>query len=215
MKRDFAEKKGSIGFGAENFFTNSINIRNEITSPLLTQNSTNVLHNMSFKVNMSYRIGKLTVDQRPSNRKGINNDDLKEGGDNGGGGGDTGAQGGGGGGARQGGGPPAGARPATTGPRTGTTRTNATDSTRTVPASPRQRCGSARWHRRARRHAGPHPRRRYAHRPPSGPGPRQRAGRHNSGRQLGDEAGSAGQNHGTDRHALTGHHVARRYHAGR
>ena len=138
LKRDFAEKKGSIGFGAENFFTNSINIRNDITSPLLTQNSTNVLRNMSFKVNMSYRIGKLTVDQRPSNRKGINNDDLKEGGDNGGGGGDTGAQGGGGGGggggARQGGSPPAGARPATTGPRAGTTRTNATDSTRTAPA---------------------------------------------------------------------------------
>ncbi|OGX91871.1 TonB-dependent receptor domain-containing protein, partial [Hymenobacter coccineus] len=111
VKRDFAEKRGSFGIGAENFFTNSINIRNDITSPLLVQNSTNVLHNMSFKVNMSYRIGKLTVDQRPRNRKGVNNDDLKEGGDNGGGlgGGDTGAQGGGGGGGgRQGGGRPAG-----------------------------------------------------------------------------------------------------------
>ena len=112
VKRDFAEKKGSIGFGAENFFTNSITIRNDIVSPLLTQNSTNVLHNMSFKVNLSYRIGKLTVDQRPSNRKGVNNDDLKEGGDNGGGGtgGEAGAPAGGGGagaGAR-----PAGGRPA-------------------------------------------------------------------------------------------------------
>ncbi|WP_071892305.1 TonB-dependent receptor domain-containing protein [Hymenobacter sp. PAMC 26628] len=137
VKRDFAEKKGSFGIGAENFFTNSINIRNDISSPLLTQNSTNVLHNMSFKVNMSYRIGKLTVDQRPRNRKGVNNDDLKEGGDNGGGG-DAGAgaggQGGGGGGqggggARQGGGRPAGAagapgaRPATAAPRADTTRT--------------------------------------------------------------------------------------------
>ncbi|WP_170214092.1 TonB-dependent receptor domain-containing protein [Hymenobacter nivis] len=132
VKRDFAEKRGSFGIGAENFFTSGINIRNEITSPLLVQNSTNVLHNMSFKVNISYRIGKLTVDQRPRNRKGVNNDDLKEGGDNGGGGlgGDTGAQGGGGGqgggGARQGGGRPAGApgaRPATAAPRADTTRT--------------------------------------------------------------------------------------------
>ena len=115
VKRDFAEKKGSIGFGAENFFTSGINIRNDITSPLLVQNSVSVIHNMSFKVNLSYRIGKLTVDQRPRNRKGVQNDDLKEGGDNGGGGGDAGAgaggQGGGQGG-QGGGGRPAGARPA-------------------------------------------------------------------------------------------------------
>lgn len=32
VKRDFAEKRGSFGIGAENFFTNSINIRNDITS---------------------------------------------------------------------------------------------------------------------------------------------------------------------------------------
>ncbi|MGI4884883.1 MAG: TonB-dependent receptor domain-containing protein [Janthinobacterium lividum] len=140
VKRDFAEKKGSVGFGAENFFTSGINIRNDISSPLLTQNSVNVLHNMSFKVNLSYRIGKLTVDQRPRNRKGVSNDDLKEGGDNGGGGlgGDTGTQSGGGsggGGARQGGRPAGtGARPATAAPRADTTRTGATDSTRTAPA---------------------------------------------------------------------------------
>ncbi len=109
VKRDFADKKGSIGFGAENFFTNAITIRNDITSPLLTQNSTNVLHNMSFKVNLSYRIGKLTVDQRPRNGKSINNDDLKEGGDAGGG--DTGGATGGGA-PSGGGGRPAGARPA-------------------------------------------------------------------------------------------------------
>jgi outer membrane receptor protein involved in Fe transport len=116
VKRDFAEKRGSIGFGAENFFTPSITIRNNVVSPLIDQSSRNVLHNMSFKVNVSYRIGKLTV--APTRRgKSINNDDLKGGGegggDLGGGGGQMGGSGGApaGGGARPGG-APAGARPA-------------------------------------------------------------------------------------------------------
>ena len=112
IKRDFAAKKGSIGFGAENFFTPSINIRNQVNTPLLDQTSTNVIHNMSFKVNISYRIGKLTVaPQRGS--KSINNDDLKSG--DGGGDAGGGMPGGGGGAPGGGGGRPAGqggARPA-------------------------------------------------------------------------------------------------------
>jgi hypothetical protein len=47
---------------------------------------------MNFKVNFSYRIGKLSMDQRPRRRKSVNNDDLKEGGD---GGQNEGQQGGG------------------------------------------------------------------------------------------------------------------------
>ncbi|WP_210520042.1 TonB-dependent receptor domain-containing protein [Hymenobacter terricola] len=110
IRRDFAEKKGSIGFGAENFFTNSITIRNQVNTPLLDQSSSNVLHNMSFKINLSYRIGKLTV-APTRNGKSINNDDLKGGGEGGGGGMDLGggAPGGGGGAPAGGGGRPAGA----------------------------------------------------------------------------------------------------------
>ena len=100
VKRDFAEKRGSIGFGAENFFTPSITIRNNVVSPLIDQASRNVLHNMSFKVNASYRIGKLTVAAPTRRGKSINNDDLKGGGE----GGDLGGGGGGGGGAPAGGG---------------------------------------------------------------------------------------------------------------
>ena len=113
VKRDFAEKKGSIGFGAENFFTPSITIRNNVVSPLIDQASRNVPHNMSFKVNVSYRIGKLTAAPPTRRGKSINNDDLKSGGegggDIGGGGGGGGAPGGGGGSAPGGGG---GSRPA-------------------------------------------------------------------------------------------------------
>ena len=105
VKRDFAEKRGSIGFGAENFFTPSITIRNNVVSPLIDQASRNVRHTVSFKVNISYRIGKLTV-APPRRDKSINNDDLKSGGEGGGGdaGGGSAPSGGGGSGAPAGGG---------------------------------------------------------------------------------------------------------------
>ncbi|MEJ0032927.1 MAG: outer membrane beta-barrel protein [Bacteroidota bacterium] len=102
LKRDFANKKGSIGFGAENFFNfDGWKIRSETISPIITQNSTNVMHNMSFKVNFSFRIGKMSYEQQQPrrSRRSINNDDLKDGGDGGGGGGmDNGGGGQGGGG---------------------------------------------------------------------------------------------------------------------
>ena len=160
IRRDFAEKRGSIGFGAENFFTPSINIRTNVStpyvesyygtpiySPVLSQSSTNVLHNMSFKVNFSYRVGKLTVAPTNAEGKTINNDDLK-GGEGGGGdmGGGMGGQGGGGGqgGNRQGGGQRGGAgqRPAGAtggynrpGTRPDSTQTTRPDSTQTAPAT--------------------------------------------------------------------------------
>jgi hypothetical protein len=110
IRRNFADGRGGIGFGAENFFTGKITIRNEVNTPLLAQTSSNVIHNLNFKVNLSYRIGKLTTEQRRS-RKGVSNDDLKDGGGGGDFGGDTG--GGQGGGGRSGGGQGAGGqRPA-------------------------------------------------------------------------------------------------------
>ncbi len=84
LKKDFANKKGSIGFGAENFFTSAMRMRTELVSPTLTQNSVMEMRNMSFKINVNYRIGKMTA-EAPRRRKSINNDDLKDGGDNGGG----------------------------------------------------------------------------------------------------------------------------------
>ena len=75
LKHDVAGKKGSLGFGAENFFSPSNTVRNEITSPLLTQSSSTVQHITSFKVYFSYRIGRLTADERP--HKSVQNNDLK------------------------------------------------------------------------------------------------------------------------------------------
>lgn len=94
VRKEFNDKRGSIGLGAENFVTPSMRIKGETISPVVTQRSTTVLNNMSFRINFSYRIGKMSMDQRPSRRRSINNDDLKDGGgDNGGGGmGDSGSQ---------------------------------------------------------------------------------------------------------------------------
>jgi hypothetical protein len=94
VKKDFNNKKGSVGFGAENFITPTMTIKNEIKSTTfntggtttLNQYSTNVLHNLSFRVNVSYRIGKMSFDA-PKRRKSVSNDDLKDGGDGNGGGG--------------------------------------------------------------------------------------------------------------------------------
>jgi len=80
LRKEFNDKKGSIGFGAQNFFSSSMKIRSEVTSPLASRESVNELRNMGFNVTFSYRIGKMTVDPKPRRRKSVNNDDLKDGG---------------------------------------------------------------------------------------------------------------------------------------
>jgi outer membrane receptor protein involved in Fe transport len=112
LRKDLWEKKGSIGFGAENFLTKEFRIKSNLETPYIQQNSLNVMHNMSFRITFSYRIGKMSVDARPSRRRSISNDDLKDGGDNGAGGGMEGGQGGGG---QPRGGQGGGNRPATGG----------------------------------------------------------------------------------------------------
>jgi outer membrane receptor protein involved in Fe transport len=75
IKHEFAQKKGSLGFGAENFFSPSNTVRSTIDSALLTQTTSTIQHITSFKVYFGYRIGKLTAEARP--RKSVRNDDLK------------------------------------------------------------------------------------------------------------------------------------------
>jgi hypothetical protein len=82
FNKQFQEKRGSIGFGVENFLAREFIIRNETITPTIIQNSTNALRNMNFKINFSYRIGKLSMNDRRK-KKSISNDDLK-GGDDGG-----------------------------------------------------------------------------------------------------------------------------------
>ena len=89
VKKDLLNKKGSIGIGAEQFFTPAMRIKGYLASPVIVQNSVNEFHNMNFKITFSYRIGKMSFDAPRKRKKSINNDDLKDGGGDGGDGGGT------------------------------------------------------------------------------------------------------------------------------
>jgi outer membrane receptor protein involved in Fe transport len=78
LKRDFRKKKGTIGLGAENFFSPGIAVKNYIRSADFYQSSTNLTHTISFRVYVSYRLGKLTVEKAERKKKSITNDDLKQ-----------------------------------------------------------------------------------------------------------------------------------------
>ncbi|WP_436515453.1 TonB-dependent receptor domain-containing protein [Ekhidna sp. To15] len=79
INRNFKNNKGSIGIGANNFATPRSFLDSETTTPLLVQRSTRELQLLNFRINFSYRIGKLT--QRASKKvKKVSNDDLKDGG---------------------------------------------------------------------------------------------------------------------------------------
>jgi outer membrane receptor protein involved in Fe transport len=99
VRKEFNQKKASLGFGAENFFSTHMKINTKLESPLVSQRSTNTMYNMNFKVTFSYRIGKMTFDTG-KRKKSVNNDDLKEGD----GGGQDNNQGGNNGGGNNGGG---------------------------------------------------------------------------------------------------------------
>jgi iron complex outermembrane receptor protein len=89
VRKEFANKRGSIGFAMENFLAPRFKMETTMETATFTQNNTNYLYNRGFRVNMSYRLGKMTfVEQKPRRKKSVNNDDQKSdgGGDMGGGG---------------------------------------------------------------------------------------------------------------------------------
>ena len=92
LRKEFNGKKGSIGFGAENFFSPSIKMRNAFDAPATasrpatSQRSVNEMYNLNLKLTFSYRIGKMNMNAPQRRRKSVSNDDLKGGGDGGDGG---------------------------------------------------------------------------------------------------------------------------------
>ena len=92
VKKDFANKRGSIGFGMENFLAPSFKMKTSLETPQFTQTNTNFLYNRGFRINFSYRLGKMSfVETKTRRRKSVNNDDMKS---DGGGGMDAGNGGG-------------------------------------------------------------------------------------------------------------------------
>ena len=87
MKKDFKNKRGSIGLAGENFFNFPFRVRSESSAPTFSQNSMASLYNSGIRMNFSYRFGKVSFEE-PTRKlgKSVNNDDVKSEGDGGGGG---------------------------------------------------------------------------------------------------------------------------------
>jgi outer membrane receptor protein involved in Fe transport len=95
VKKDFKNKKGSVGFGFENPLAKAIVIRSNFednTSPdfSFTQESVRNIYRRSIRVDFQYSFGKMDAKggRLFKRRKSVDNDDLKGGGD------DEGMQGG-------------------------------------------------------------------------------------------------------------------------
>ena len=81
FKKDFANKKGSVGFGAENFLTKGVKFTSDLKSAQFNQSSATQLYNRNFKVTFSYSIGKMSFDAPRKKTKSVNNTDVMSGGD--------------------------------------------------------------------------------------------------------------------------------------
>ncbi|MFY7908873.1 MAG: TonB-dependent receptor domain-containing protein [Emticicia sp.] len=77
-RKEFANKKGSLGLAAENFF--GMSMRSTLTTPQFNQVMFNKLYNQNVKLTFSYKIGKMKFTQTKQSK--VKNDDVKSGGDN-------------------------------------------------------------------------------------------------------------------------------------
>nr|WP_290936898.1 outer membrane beta-barrel family protein [Haliscomenobacter sp.] len=78
VKKDFKDKKASLGLAAENFLSDRFNIHTELNSPQFNQVSDVYLYNRGFRLTFSYKIGKMSAMEMPRKKgKSVNNDDVK------------------------------------------------------------------------------------------------------------------------------------------
>ncbi len=80
VKKDFKNKRGSIGLGMENFLAPRFNMRTVMETPAFTQVNNNFMYNRGMRLNFSYKLGKMEfVEQKRKRGKSISNDDQKSG----------------------------------------------------------------------------------------------------------------------------------------
>ena len=77
LRKEFNNKKASLGIAAENIFNHPFVQRAELSSPILTQNSQTSYYNAGVRLTFSYKLGKMSFDQPQKRRKTVDNDDLK------------------------------------------------------------------------------------------------------------------------------------------
>lgn len=76
VKKDFVNKKGSIGLATENFF-GGMKMTSTLESPTFNQVSINNIYNQNLKLTFSYKIGNMKFVEKKS--KSVKNDDVKGG----------------------------------------------------------------------------------------------------------------------------------------
>ncbi len=77
IKKDFKNKKGSLGLAAENFLSKRYTIHTELESLNFNQVNNVYLYNRGVRLTFSYKIGKMTMDAPRKKAKSVNNDDVK------------------------------------------------------------------------------------------------------------------------------------------
>ncbi|MDB5121327.1 MAG: TonB-dependent receptor [Sphingobacteriales bacterium] len=87
MKKEILKKKGTIGLNVVQPFSDNLIFQTKINSGAITQSSQFAVPIRSVGVNFTWNFGKMNYGQQiPKKKKGINNDDLKQGDSNGQGG---------------------------------------------------------------------------------------------------------------------------------
>jgi ferric enterobactin receptor len=79
FRKDFTNKKGSLGLSADNFFGGMI-MRNSTESPLIKQKSVNNMYNSNVRLTFSYKLGNMKFVENKKTKK-VKNDDVKSSGD--------------------------------------------------------------------------------------------------------------------------------------
>ncbi len=79
VRKEFKNKKGSLGIASDNFFGGMI-MKSTLETPQFNQVSVNRLYNQNVKITFSYKIGKMKFTETKKSK--VKNDDVKAGGDN-------------------------------------------------------------------------------------------------------------------------------------
>jgi outer membrane receptor protein involved in Fe transport len=77
LQKEVLKKKGTIGFGYDNLFSETINWRNDFVGPNFVQTQDVAMYRRGWRLNLKYEFGKMSNTQRQKKR--ISNDDKKAG----------------------------------------------------------------------------------------------------------------------------------------